>query len=125
MSKEQLVHRMMCITGMEEALKTSIRQTQDMLAEDMDEEMRPAFAKAMSLIDLDRIVNETALVIEDVYTEDELQALVDFYESPVGKKSIRVMPEITARGYTIGRDEFKRAISAYKEKHPFDCEFDF
>lgn len=32
-----------------------------------------------------------------LYTEDELRQLTAFYESPVGRKSLRIAPEFTAR----------------------------
>lgn len=35
-------------------------------------------------------------IYADVFTEDEIQAMIDFYQSPVGKKMLAKQPELTA-----------------------------
>jgi len=40
----------------------------------------------------------------ETYTEDELKELIAFYSSKLGKKMIRVTPELTRRGAMIGSE---------------------
>lgn len=50
------------------------------------------------------------------YTADELQKLLEFYQSPVGKKAVRIMPEVTqdAMGW-MQRQMMDRMPAAMKE----------
>lgn len=54
--------------------------------------------KAMEDIDWDTMFSE---VYADVFSVEELQGLVDFYKSPVGKKFLSKQPELT--GATMQR----------------------
>lgn len=38
------------------------------------------------------------------YTEAEIRELIEFYDTPIGQKSLEVMPELTRRGAQIGAD---------------------
>ncbi len=42
-------------------------------------------------------------IYTEAFTESELLALRDFYLTPVGKKSVRLMPELSAKGAMIGQ----------------------
>lgn len=62
--------------------------------ETLDAELRELFTKTMSW---ERVQPEYVRLYASLYTEDELRQLVAFYESPVGQKTIRIQPEVTAR----------------------------
>jgi hypothetical protein len=62
--------------------------------ETMVRELRQMFAEKMSW---ERMKPEYVGLYASLYTEDELRQLTAFYESPVGQKSIRIQPEVTAR----------------------------
>lgn len=62
--------------------------------ETMAGELRKMFAEKMSW---ERMKPEYVRLYASLYTEDELRQLTAFYESPVGQKSIRIQPEVTAR----------------------------
>ena len=51
----------------------------------------------------ERMKPEYVRLYASLYTEDELRQLTAFYESPVGQKSIRIQPEVTARMFDIVR----------------------
>jgi len=42
-------------------------------------------------------------LLEDTYTPEELAAIIAFYETPAGKKSLEMTPIIAQKGMTIGQ----------------------
>lgn len=48
-------------------------------------------------------------IYEKYYTHDDVRQLIAFYESPIGKKSIAVLPQIQAESMAAGR-EWGRAL---------------
>lgn len=62
--------------------------------ETMAGELRKTLDETMSW---ERMKPEYVQLYASLYTEEELKQLVAFYESPVGQKSIRIQPEVTAR----------------------------
>ena len=56
------------------------------------------------------------------FTNDEIKGLIEFYESPVGKKAIEVLPAITQeamqRGMQVGNTVGLKAMSRLIEEFP-------
>jgi hypothetical protein len=56
------------------------------------------------------------------FTNDEIKGLIQFYESPVGKKAIQVLPEITQkgmkRGMELGGTVAPKALARWLEEYP-------
>ena len=50
----------------------------------------------------DRLKPDMISLYENAFTPDELQGLIDFYRTPVGQKSIEVMPGLMAEGAQLG-----------------------
>lgn len=42
-------------------------------------------------------------IYDEFYTHAEVKKLVEFYQSPTGKKTIKVMPQLTQRGMALGQ----------------------
>jgi hypothetical protein len=47
------------------------------------------------------------------FTADEIDELVKFYETPVGKKATSLIPELTAEGARIGQTRIKEKMPAF------------
>lgn len=62
--------------------------------ETLVKELRETLDEKMSW---ERMKPEYVRLYASLYSEDELRQLTAFYESPVGQKSIRIQPELTAR----------------------------
>jgi hypothetical protein len=50
----------------------------------------------------DELVGQIVPVYDKYLTHEEVKALIAFYESPVGKKYIQVLPQITQESMTVG-----------------------
>ena len=62
---------------------------------------------------------------EEKFTKDELKKLVAFYKSPLGQKSLQVLPEMTNAGGNLGRkyaekysENFKENLTRIMKKYP-------
>ena len=58
------------------------------------------FATYMSWKSLEEEVTE---LYAESFTADEIYEIIEFYETPVGQKALRLMPELSARGAEIGQ----------------------
>jgi hypothetical protein len=57
-----------------------------------------------SKLDIDGFVNLFIPVYDKHFSHDDIKKLIQFYESPIGKKSLDVMPLITQESYHIGEE---------------------
>ena len=64
----------------------------------------------------------TADLYSKNFTNDEIKELIQFYESPVGRKTIQVLPTVTqesmTRGAELGQIAAKRALERMAEEFP-------
>ncbi|BAZ31439.1 hypothetical protein NIES4074_39120 [Cylindrospermum sp. NIES-4074] len=62
----------------------------------------------------DEMIDEFIPIYGKYYTNEEIKQLIAFYETPLGKKTIRILPEIsresTAIGLRYGREAGERAL---------------
>ena len=68
---------------------------------------------------------EMAGIYEENFTKDELKNLVAFYKSPLGQKSLQVLPEMTNAGGNLGKkyaekysENFKENLTKIFKKYP-------
>ena len=68
---------------------------------------------------------EMAGIYEEKFTKDELKHLVAFYKSPLGQKSLQVLPEMTNAGGNLGKkyaekysENFKENLTRIMKKYP-------
>ena len=70
--------------------------------------MKTFFTRYMSWASLE---GDFIRIYTDAFTEEELKQLTVFYKTPVGKKSIRLMPEMMKKGGEIGNRRVHTSIS--------------
>lgn len=51
----------------------------------------------------DNLKADLAKLYADAFTQSELEELARFYQTPVGKKTLQKMPELTVRGGLLGQ----------------------
>lgn len=71
-------------------------------------------------INADDIVNEYIPLYDKYFTNEEIQGMIAFYQSPLGKKTLNVLPQITKDsteiGMKYGREAAQRAIDKLKSQ---------
>jgi hypothetical protein len=68
-------------------------------------------------------LNERVIPIYDKYlTAEDLQGLLDYYHSPLGKRMLKVLPEVTresqAAGYALGQKAAQETMEELKTDFP-------
>jgi hypothetical protein len=53
---------------------------------------------------------------QETWTEDEIQQLVKFYESPVGKKYVQVMPDLMQKGMKLAQGQVQKYAPDFGKK---------
>ena len=64
----------------------------------------------------DKIKDEMIAVYAEILTEQELQGLIDFYGSPVGKAFIEKQPELMTRSMRISQSRMMVVMPMIKKK---------
>jgi uncharacterized protein len=72
----------------------------------------------MSEINPDKMVDEYIPIYSKYFTNQEIKEIIAFYETPLGKKTLSVIPQIsqesTAIGIKYGRQAAERALEKLK-----------
>lgn len=66
------------------------------------EENQEAFMKELKAT-MPGLYEQITQIYMDTYTHDEIKEIMKFYATPVGKKMIKVTPEITQKSMQIGQ----------------------
>lgn len=61
-------------------------------------------------------MDELAPIYKKHYTDEEILQLVDFYKSPLGKKTLEVTPAITTESMAVGQKAGQEAMQKVMEK---------
>ncbi len=81
------------------------------------------FAKFESKVDLNEFLNMAVPVYDKYFTHDELKQLIQFYQTPTGKKAISTLPKLTAElreigqkwGEQIGRESMREVLMEHPD----------
>ena len=57
---------------------------------------------------------EMAGIYEEKFNKDELKKLITFYKSPLGQKSLQILPEMTHAGGKLGKNMRKNILKTSK-----------
>ena len=67
----------------------------------LDEEMKRLVEEAMT--EKSGLVEALCGIYDKYYTHDEIKKLIEFYQTPVGKKTVAVLPSIMQESITAGQ----------------------
>jgi len=65
--------------------------------------------------EMPKLIKDMALLYEDIYSDEELQVMIDFYKTDVGQKFIEKTPDIMAASIPLGQ-EFQKRLDAQVSK---------
>ena len=85
--KELLIIKLMTVSGVKETLKKRLEASYKSIPMYSEEELK-------EMLPIDEILYRYVPIYHRYYSEEEIQALIDFHESPVGRKTIEVTPSI-------------------------------
>ena len=87
---------------------------QDLNKEEMDE-VKDAFIAYMSKVASDpQLKIKTKALYEKSFTDDEIAALIAFYKTPTGQKSLEVMPTITGEIMIFSQQLAQKHVGSFQ-----------
>ncbi|RVT76680.1 DUF2059 domain-containing protein [Flavobacterium sufflavum] len=115
-SKSQKINQLLELTGsgkmaiqminqITTSFKTSYSKAGDKFWEDFKNEVKAE--------DLEKMIIP---IYDKYYTENDIDQLITFYNSPIGKKMISTMPQIMTESMTAGQNWAKQIIEKYHAK---------
>lgn len=87
--------------GIFQALKASRPEVPDRALEVMDHELMALFSEKMSAPG--GLMDQVVPVYHRHFTHDEIRELLAFYQTPIGKKAIKVLPQVVSESMAAGR----------------------
>lgn len=102
MSKKDLILKYMEATGVKGSIRRTFADIINASSPDKKEELKKA-------LNLDDVIDALVPVYDQYFTEQDLQELIAFYESPVGRKLLKTLP-------LIAKDSMDKSISYFKGK---------
>ena len=101
---ERLLEVMDTEQTLAKSLDASLSQQLEMMPpiEGVEEVMRDFFEKYMSFAELK---DDYVQMYGEVYSEEELGKLIEFYQTPLGQRVASTVPELTARGMALGQSK--------------------
>lgn len=130
--KEAKIRKLLTLSGVQELAQTSMAGT--------EKSMRPLLASSLPpgeyrerLIDLflerfhqkatiDKLVELVIPAYDKYFSDEELTAVLAFYQTPIGRKTLSVTPKIVAevqdKGREWGSEMGKQSMAEVLEEHP-------
>lgn len=88
---------------------------QDLKKEEMGE-VKDAFMAYMGKVAGDpQLKAKTKAVYEEHFSEDEITALIAFYKTPVGQKTLEVMPAITGEVMALSQQLAQKHVGSFQD----------
>ncbi|HXG93625.1 MAG TPA: DUF2059 domain-containing protein [Blastocatellia bacterium] len=95
----------------------NLKMTASQVPEDVLQEMYRGFKDEFNS---GKVVDRIVPVYKKYLTHDDIKGLIAFYESPLGKKVVSILPKITQESFIIGeqmgRDVVRRIIERLRAK---------
>lgn len=101
--KEEKVRKFLAVSGSAEMSKTVMNQMINIFQSSYSQ-VQPAFWEEFKKeTGTDDLLNLIIPIYVKYYTESDLDELIKFYESPVGRKTVENLPKITEESMIIGQ----------------------
>ncbi len=120
------------MTGIEDQVERAYDNLRETMLSNFDstgapEEARPAYEKFIDEVlallskslSWENTKDEYIDVFVQEFSEEELGRLIEFYETPLGRKTLQILPELYEKGAEIGQRRFeavKPEIDALTDK---------
>jgi hypothetical protein len=80
------------------------------------------FEKFHSKMDLQKLIDLAVPLYDKYYTDEDIKGLIQFYETPLGRKTVKALPnlmgELTDAGQKMGQDAARQSMIEVIAEHP-------
>ncbi|MHC5612873.1 MAG: DUF2059 domain-containing protein [Nostoc sp.] len=101
--KNNNIKKLFEITGVKNISQQIITQLLNNLKSDFPQVPQKFWDNFAAEIRPDDIVNETIPIYNKYFTNEEVKQLITFYQTPLGQKTITVLPQLSQESYDVGR----------------------
>ena len=119
-AKTKDIYKLMKLTGAADLGMQVMDQMMDAFSRNMPKVPANFWVEFRKEVDPKHLVDMVVPIYDKHLTHADIKALIQFYQSPVGKKLIKVLPQITqesmAAGEVWGRQVAERAVAKLKAK---------
>jgi len=105
-SYKQILHKMLEVSGSVESFKPSIKRMMKVYQKEytgISSEQWAAKEKEIVSLSVDDLVDLLVPVYQKYLSQSDLEKIIAFYETPVGKKYARETPKLTQESMMLGR----------------------
>ncbi len=102
--KQNEIKKLLVISGSNGLGKQMMQQMIDSFKGMMPQVPENFWQEFMHEADMNELMDRMVPVYDKYLSYDDIKELVKFYESPAGKKYVKVLPQISRESMTIGRE---------------------
>ncbi|MTJ08347.1 MULTISPECIES: DUF2059 domain-containing protein [unclassified Anabaena] len=114
------VKKLLDITGSRNLSRKIITQLIDSLKAEYPQAPAKFWDTFMAELKQDEMIDEYIPIYSKYFTNEEIKGIIAFYETPLGKKTLAVIPQIskesTAIGIRYGKQAAERALEKLKKE---------
>lgn len=109
-TKEDNIRKILTLTDASGIFKKTLESQINMLRKTKTEVPPKFWDEVLKEVDPDKFVELLVPIYDQHFSSDELEAIIVFYETPVGKKMISTLPQIMAESAAAG-DKYGQQIA--------------
>lgn len=108
------IKHLLSITGQKYLFQQTVEQMIGSLKSQYPQVPQQYWDTFVSELNADEMLNRMIPIYDKYMTDEDIKGIIKFYESPVGKKTLNVLPQITREsievGQQYGRESATRAL---------------
>jgi hypothetical protein len=118
--KREEIRKLIELTGAAKVSAAALKQIIAPMRQAFPQVPEGFWSEFLSEVRADELVDLIVPIYDKYYTRDDIHELTKFYQSPVGQKTIKVLPQLSAEaidaGQEWGRGVADRAMKKLQEK---------
>lgn len=126
------IQRLLELTGMRAIMAQTVSSMEENLKPAIVDSLPPGdyreklsdlfFEKFNSKLDVQRLIDMAAGAYDKYLSDDDIKNLIQFYQTPLGQKTLTVLPQLTAElqadGMKLGQDVGQESMTEVLAEHP-------
>ena len=130
--KEADIRRLLEITGTKKLIEQMMATAQDQLRSTLEKELRPSdraqritdtfFQKFRARFNAELLIEQVLPLYDKYFPAEDIQGLIRFYETPLGQRAVKALPEISREsqriGYQIGQKAAQDVLQEMQQEYP-------
>ena len=126
------IQKLMDVMGMKDVMTTTMNQMLASIKPTMSQMLPPGdyrdtllnlfLQRLQSKLNVQQFLDQAEAAYDKYYSDDDIKGLIQFYQTPLGKKMLAVLPsltvEVTNNGRALGQEAGRDAMLEVLAEHP-------